>query len=218
MMMMMMMRLGTFQVRVTKFHMFPRGTPAAARGQYGPVRKNSSGVGLPVTSRTLAEMGLSETAQRDFEAFREAILNQKPQKTNGHEYFLMTFNKVSSTFRYLKETRNITISCCGTGGGVLAGTMCMSWTHFVHCFARRKKSRQLGAGILKRDGFHGNAAGLFYVHPPELVAFFLHAFYACIVGVQSAGEANPPHRQPLAGAYKEWSGGELPTGVSKQLR
>ena len=39
----------------------PEGHTSSGKG---PVRKNPSGVGLPVTSRTRAEMGLSETVTR----------------------------------------------------------------------------------------------------------------------------------------------------------
>ena len=145
-----------------------------------PVRKGASGVELPVSSRTLAELGLSETAQRDFEAFRESILEQRPQvknvqhitQTNGREYFLMTFDRVFSEFRYLKETQSITISCCGTGGRcIYVHDVAAHITHILYTASLgAREAGNFGAGILKRNEFHGNAAGLFYVRPPEHVA------------------------------------------------
>ena len=133
-----------------------------------PVRKGPSGVELPVTSRTLSELGLNEMAQKDFEALRESILEQRPQvknvqhitQANGREYFLITFDRVFSEFRFLKDTQSITISCCGAGGRTIYGhDVAAHITHILYMASLgAKEAGNYGAGILKASGFHGNPA------------------------------------------------------------
>ena len=122
-----------------------------------PVRKGPSGVELPVSSKSLSELGLSETAQRDFEALRQSILEQKPlvknvqhiTQSNGRERFLITFDRAFCEFRFLKETHSVTISCCGTGGRTIYGHDAAAHiTHILYTASLgQKEAGNFGAGI-----------------------------------------------------------------------
>ena len=154
---------------------FPASSSLAGRTPLElPLRKGPTGVDLPTTSKTLADLGLNEAAQRDFEALRESILEQKPQvknvqhiiQNNGREYFLITFDRVFSEFRFLKESQSITISCCGTGGRAIYGhDVAAHITHILYAASVGvREAGNFGAGTLKRNGFHGKCSRFSFMY------------------------------------------------------